>query len=54
MRLICYPELKKEIGSQGFKEEEDNSQENVKSKDLVHKYLSHCVAIYFGYKSYLW
>ena len=25
IKLICCPELKKEIGSQGFKEEEDNS-----------------------------
>lgn len=35
MRLICYPELKKEIGSQGFKEEDDNSQENEKSRYLT-------------------
>ena len=35
MRLICYPELKKEIGSQGFKEEEGNSQENEKSRYLI-------------------
>ena len=35
IKLICCPELKKEIGSQGFKEEEDNSQQNEKNRYLV-------------------
>lgn len=39
MRIICHPELRNEIGSWGFKGEEDNSQGN-KSRCLVIRCLS--------------
>ena len=35
MRLICHPKIRKAIGAWSFKGEEDNSQENEKSRCLV-------------------